>query len=197
MTRWSAPTASEKGFQAIAARVTTIRSGPSKMPPAPSSSCSERSRLRAVEIQSQYAKQAYDTRVAEIQARRDVRRHRARCLQAGRESRGKKGVLGHSPNPYCNKDPGDWTSRVSFSESRTRSTGRPWRPPVSLTIFVPMCGRVVQASDPLRFAFVDGLQVPHSRASRPLIMSRRASSFTSFAKSTKPASARSNCCAGA
>jgi len=34
------------------------------------------------------------------------------CLQAGRESRGKKGVLGHSPYPDCKKDPGDWTSRV-------------------------------------------------------------------------------------
>ena len=30
-----------------------------------------------------------------------------------------------------------------------------------------MCGRVVQASDPLRFAFVDGLQVPDSRAKPP------------------------------
>jgi putative SOS response-associated peptidase YedK len=30
-----------------------------------------------------------------------------------------------------------------------------------------MCGRVVQASDPLRFAFVDGLDVPDSRAKPP------------------------------
>ena len=30
-----------------------------------------------------------------------------------------------------------------------------------------MCGRVVQVSDPLRFAFVDGLQVPDSRAKPP------------------------------
>ena len=30
-----------------------------------------------------------------------------------------------------------------------------------------MCGRVVQASDPLRYAFVDGLSVPDSRAKPP------------------------------
>jgi putative SOS response-associated peptidase YedK len=30
-----------------------------------------------------------------------------------------------------------------------------------------MCGRVVQASDPLRFAFVDGLDMPDSRAKPP------------------------------
>jgi len=30
-----------------------------------------------------------------------------------------------------------------------------------------MCGRVVQASDPLRFAFVDGLNVPDSRVKPP------------------------------
>jgi putative SOS response-associated peptidase YedK len=30
-----------------------------------------------------------------------------------------------------------------------------------------VCGRVVQASDPLRFAFVDGLDVPDSRAKPP------------------------------
>ena len=30
-----------------------------------------------------------------------------------------------------------------------------------------MCGRVVQASDPLRFAFVDGLDLPDSRAKPP------------------------------
>ena len=30
-----------------------------------------------------------------------------------------------------------------------------------------MCGRVVEASDPLRFAFVDGLNVPDSRAKPP------------------------------
>ena len=30
-----------------------------------------------------------------------------------------------------------------------------------------MCGRVVQASDPLRFAIVDGLNVPDSRAKPP------------------------------
>ena len=30
-----------------------------------------------------------------------------------------------------------------------------------------MCGRVVQVSDPLRFAFVEGLQVPDSRAKPP------------------------------
>ncbi|MGO8843330.1 MAG: SOS response-associated peptidase family protein, partial [Methyloceanibacter sp.] len=30
-----------------------------------------------------------------------------------------------------------------------------------------MCGRVVQASDPLRYAFVDGLSVPDSRARPP------------------------------
>ena len=31
----------------------------------------------------------------------------------------------------------------------------------------PMCGRVVQASDPLRYAFVDGLSVPDSRTKPP------------------------------
>jgi len=30
-----------------------------------------------------------------------------------------------------------------------------------------MCGRVVQAADPLRYAFVDGLSVPDSRAKPP------------------------------
>lgn len=30
-----------------------------------------------------------------------------------------------------------------------------------------MCGRVVQASDPLRYAFVDGLSLPDSRAKPP------------------------------
>jgi putative SOS response-associated peptidase YedK len=30
-----------------------------------------------------------------------------------------------------------------------------------------MCGRVVQASEPLRYAFVDGLSVPDSRAKPP------------------------------
>ena len=42
-----------------------------------------------------------------------------------------------------------------------------WHPPALLTIFAPMCGRVVQASDPLRYAFVDGLSVPDSRAKPP------------------------------
>ena len=31
----------------------------------------------------------------------------------------------------------------------------------------PMCGRVVQASEPLRYAFVDGLSVPDSRTKPP------------------------------
>ena len=30
-----------------------------------------------------------------------------------------------------------------------------------------MCGRVVQASDPLRFAFIDGLDLPDSRSKPP------------------------------
>jgi putative SOS response-associated peptidase YedK len=30
-----------------------------------------------------------------------------------------------------------------------------------------MCGRVVQASDPLRYAFVDGLNVPDGRLKKP------------------------------
>jgi putative SOS response-associated peptidase YedK len=30
-----------------------------------------------------------------------------------------------------------------------------------------MCGRVVQASEPLRYAFVDGLSVPDSRTKLP------------------------------
>jgi hypothetical protein len=42
-----------------------------------------------------------------------------------------------------------------------------WHPCASLTIFAPMCGRVVQASDPLRHAFVDGLSVPDCRAKAP------------------------------
>jgi putative SOS response-associated peptidase YedK len=33
--------------------------------------------------------------------------------------------------------------------------------------WLPMCGRVVQASDPLRYAFVDGLDVPDSRMKPP------------------------------
>ena len=31
----------------------------------------------------------------------------------------------------------------------------------------PMCGRVVQASEPLRYAFVDGLSLPDSRTKPP------------------------------
>jgi hypothetical protein len=33
--------------------------------------------------------------------------------------------------------------------------------------WLPMCGRVVQASDPLRYAFVDGLNLPDSRMKPP------------------------------
>jgi putative SOS response-associated peptidase YedK len=33
-----------------------------------------------------------------------------------------------------------------------------------------MCGRIVQASDPLRLAIVDGLDVPDSCAKPPLIL---------------------------
>jgi putative SOS response-associated peptidase YedK len=40
--------------------------------------------------------------------------------------------------------------------------------PSRFTLYFPsMCGRVVQASDPLRYAFVDGLSVPDSRAKPP------------------------------
>ena len=43
---------------------------------------------------------------------------------------------------------------------------KPWKPTVAPYI-APMCGRVVQASEPLRYAFVDGLSVPDSRTRPP------------------------------
>jgi hypothetical protein len=56
---------------------------------------------------------------------------------------------------------------------------------------------VVQASDPLRFAFVDGLQVPDSRAKPPSYNVAPSQLLYVIRENQKPASGRSNCCAGA
>jgi putative SOS response-associated peptidase YedK len=45
--------------------------------------------------------------------------------------------------------------------------GQALGPDMSLHISLPMCGRVVQASEPLHYAFVDGLSVPDSRTRPP------------------------------
>ena len=50
-----------------------------------------------------------------------------------------------------------------------------------------MCGRVVQASEPLRYAFVDGLAVPDSRTRPPSYNVAPVRSFTSSAITTRRA----------
>ena len=54
-----------------------------------------------------------------------------------------------------------------MGQDKKKPFANAWHPPASLIIFAPMCGRVVQASDPLRYAFVDGLNVPDSRMKPP------------------------------
>ena len=55
---------------------------------------------------------------------------------------------------------------------------------------ISVCGRVVQASEPLRYAFVDGLFLP-TAGQGPLRTTSRRRNFTSSAITTRAASARS------
>ena len=72
------------------------------------------------------------------------------------------------PSPDSRKTRGSGPpGSLFFLRTSMPSKGRPWHPPTSLPISATMCGRVVQASDPLRFAFVDGLDVPDGRAKLP------------------------------
>ena len=84
-----------KGFQAIAAEVTDYsKTAFEDASRAFQQLASAKSAEQAFEIQSQYAKKAYDSlRCSSIEARRDVGRPGACDLQAGRASRCQKGRL--------------------------------------------------------------------------------------------------------
>ena len=169
MRRWSAPTAScIRASRRSAPGWPIIPSGLLKTPPAPSSSWSAPSRLSTPsKFSLSTPRRRRPLGCRGIEARRDVYRCRARCLQAGRESGGEKGGLARS-RLLTQERPGRLAlPGLCFSSaSTTPFKGRPGTPCLTDYLRSPCAAVSFRVSDPLRFAFVDGLDVPDSRAHR-------------------------------
>ena len=167
---------------------------------APSSSWPAQSRLRAlVEIQSQYAKKASDTWVAEASKLGEMYAAVARdAYKPVAKAVAKRALLGHSPILTLKERSGVGPPGYFSSVSRTRSTGRPWHPPVSLDYLSLPCAAVWYRL-PIRCVLhlSTGSRCPTAARSRPLIMSRRASLLYVIREKHETGNARSNCCAGA